>query len=85
MKKHVVEEMRQALGMTENDAQHAYEAVVHAIHATIIKHGEARLAPIGTLKKAHRAERTGRNPATGEPVKIAGKDVIKFKMAKNAL
>lgn len=85
MKKHVVEEMRQANGMTETDAQHAYEAVVHAMHATIVKHGEVRIAPIGTLKKAYRAERTGRNPATGESVTIAGKDVIKFKMAKNAL
>lgn len=85
MKKHVVDEMRQALGMTETDAQHAYEAVVHAIAATIKKHGEARLAPIGTLKVKHRAERMGRNPQTGESVKIAGKDVITFKMAKNAL
>ena len=85
MKKNVVGEMRQATGMTENEAQSAYETVVHAMHATIKKHGELRIAPIGTLKKSYRAERTGRNPATGETVKIAGKDVIKFKMAKNAL
>lgn len=85
MKKNVVDEMRQASGMTENEAQAAYETVVHAMAATIKKHGEVRIAPIGTLKKAHRAERMGRNPATGEAVRIAGKDVIKFKMAKNAL
>lgn len=85
MKKHVVEEMRNAKGMSEADAQRAYEDVVHAMHAAIKKHGEVRLAPIGTLKVKHRAERMGRNPATGESVKIAGKDVIGFKMARGAL
>lgn len=39
---------------------------------------------IGKLVLAHRKARTGRNPATGEPLKIPAKTVLKFRVAKAA-
>ncbi len=42
------------------------------------------LPGIGRLVKAHRKARMGRNPATGEAIKIAAKTVVKFRVAKAA-
>ena len=39
---------------------------------------------IGKLVKVNRAARTGRNPATGETIKIPAKTVLKFRIAKAA-
>lgn len=39
---------------------------------------------LGRLVKAHRKERMGRNPQTGEPIKIKAKTVVKFRVAKAA-
>jgi DNA-binding protein HU-beta len=39
---------------------------------------------IGRLVKAERKARMGRNPQTGEPIKIKAKTVVKFRVAKSA-
>src|SRR5260221_6938439 len=39
---------------------------------------------LGRLVKANRKARMGRNPQTGEPIKIAAKTVVKFRVAKAA-
>ena len=39
---------------------------------------------IGKLVLVNRKERMGRNPATGEPIKIPAKTVLKFRIAKAA-
>ena len=48
------------------------------------KNGEFVLPGLGKLVKINRAARMGRNPATGEQIKIAAKTVVKFKVAKAA-
>jgi DNA-binding protein HU-beta len=48
------------------------------------KNGEFTLPGIGKLVKQRRKARTGRNPATGEPIKIPAKTVLKFRIAKAA-
>ena len=39
---------------------------------------EIRIHGFGTFKTAERAARTGRNPRTGEAVKVAARRVVKF-------
>jgi DNA-binding protein HU-beta len=39
---------------------------------------------LGKLVLVHRKARTGRNPATGEPLKIPAKKAVKFRVAKTA-
>lgn len=39
---------------------------------------------IGKLVLSHRKARIGRNPQTGEPIKIPAKKVVKFRVAKAA-
>jgi len=47
--------------------------------------GEGFTIPgLGKLVKVDRAARTGRNPATGEEIQIAAKQVLKFRVAKAA-
>lgn len=48
------------------------------------KSGEFVVAGLGKLVKVHRPARIGRNPATGESIKIAAKTVVKFRVAKAA-
>ena len=54
-----------------------------ALHETK-KNGVFVLPGIGRLVKANRKARMGRNPATGEAIKIAAKTVVKFRVAKAA-
>jgi len=42
------------------------------------------LPGIGKLVLSHRKARVGRNPQTGEPIKIPAKKVVKFRVAKAA-
>lgn len=48
------------------------------------KKGEFALPGLGKLVKQKRKARTGRNPATGEEIKIPAKTVLKFRVAKAA-
>src|SRR5471030_3437131 len=48
------------------------------------KNGLFVLPGIGRLVRVDRKARMGRNPATGETIKIAAKKVVKFRVAKAA-
>lgn len=47
------------------------------------KNGVFIVPGIGRLVRAERKARTGRNPATGEAIKIPAKKVVKFRLAKS--
>ena len=46
------------------------------------KNGKVTLVGFGTFKKVYRKTRKGRNPQTGELIKIKGKNVVKFGAGK---
>ena len=48
------------------------------------KNGEFTIPGLGKLVKAQRAARLGRNPQTGESIKIKAKTTVKFRVAKAA-
>jgi DNA-binding protein HU-beta len=48
------------------------------------KNGEFTIPGLGKLVKAQRAARIGRNPQTGESIKIKAKTTVKFRVAKAA-
>jgi DNA-binding protein HU-beta len=52
--------------------------------AEVKKNGVFVLPGIGRLVRVDRKARMGRNPATGETIKIAAKKVVKFRVAKAA-
>jgi DNA-binding protein HU-beta len=67
---------RQAVEMLDELANLAYSEAK--------KKGEFTVPGIGKLVKQQRKARTGRNPATGEAIKIPAKTVMKFRVAKAA-
>jgi DNA-binding protein HU-beta len=59
------------------------EGLTSIVEKTIKKGGEVPMSGLGKFRVAKRKARMGRNPATGEPIKIAAKTVVKFTVAKN--
>lgn len=69
-------------GLTKADAQNAVDAVFDGITATLKKGNDARFVGFGTFSVAKRAATTGRNPRTGEAIKIPASKNAKFKAGK---
>lgn len=64
---------------TKAAAGRAVEALMEIITAQVAKDGEVALIGFGTFKASKRAARTGKNPKTGEALKIAATTVPTFK------
>jgi DNA-binding protein HU-beta len=69
---------------TKRSASDALEAVLEAISKAVKKDGVVQLIGFGTFKVAKRAARTGRNPKTGEALKIKASKSVRF-VASSAL
>ena len=66
-------------GITKKDITSVVNALLPIIVKTVEQGDEVRLIGFGTFKQAHRSARTGRNPQTGEEIKIAASDSFAFK------
>jgi DNA-binding protein HU-beta len=60
------------------------EALATTAIAEVKKNGMFIVPGLGRLVRQERKARMGRNPATGEAIKIAAKKVVKFRVAKSA-
>ena len=58
------------------------DAVLDTITGALKGGDEVKIAGFGTFSVANRAASTGRNPKTGEPIKIAATKLPKFKAGK---
>jgi nucleoid DNA-binding protein len=67
---------------TKKEAQAAVDCVFDSITKTLKKRGDVTLVGFGTFKVSKRKARTGRNPKTGEAIKIKAKNVPKFTAGK---
>ena len=66
--------------ITKVAAKKALESFIENVTNTLKKKdGKVALVGFGTFSVAERAARTGINPATKQPIKIAAKKVAKFK------
>lgn len=72
-------------GMTKVDARKAVDAIVNVSKEELKKGGKIALVGFGTLGVVKRPARQGRNPRTGKAIKIAAKNIVKFKAAANLL
>jgi DNA-binding protein HU-beta len=68
--------------MTKAEASRAVEAVFESIEEALKGGDEVRLVGFGTFSVAARAASEGRNPRTGEKIKIAASKQPKFKPGK---
>jgi len=65
--------------LSKVDSGKALDATISAISKSLKKGEGVILVGFGSFSIAKRAARTGRNPQTGKPIKIAAKKVAKFK------
>lgn len=69
-------------GLTKADASRAVDGVFEAITSSLKKNEEVRLVGFGTFTVTKRAATEGRNPRTGEKIKIPATKLPKFRPGK---
>jgi DNA-binding protein HU-beta len=68
--------------LSKADAGRAVDAVVDSISKALGKGQQVAIVGFGTFQVKHRAARAGRNPRTGETIKIAASNVPGFRAGK---
>jgi DNA-binding protein HU-beta len=66
-------------GISKASAKKALDSVMGNVQKTLKKGDRVSLVGFGSWSVTRRAARDGRNPQTGKTIKIAAKNVVKFK------
>jgi DNA-binding protein HU-beta len=83
-KTQIIAQMAEDVGVSKAQAKAALESLVDMAYKGAKGKDGFTIPGIGKLIKVKRKARTGRNPATGETIKIKAKTVLKFRIAKAA-
>ena len=78
-KAELIDAMAADAGLTKADAKKALDSFIKTTGDALAKGDRVALVGFGSFSVATRAARTGRNPQTGQELKIAAKKVVKFK------
>lgn len=82
-KAELVEQISKDAAITKAQANDALDAFTDAVMATLKKGDKVTLVGFGTFSVTQRAARNGRNPQTGEVIKIKASKSPKFKAGKD--
>lgn len=83
-KSEIMSALAEAAEISKKQAVAAYEKLLAIAYEGAKSPKGIVLPGLGKLIKINRKARMGRNPATGETIKIAAKKVVKFRVAKAA-
>lgn len=82
-KAELIEQMANDAELSKTAAGAALESLMEGITKALKKKdGKVTLTGFGTFSKSRRKARKGRNPQTGETIKIKARNVVKFKAGK---
>jgi DNA-binding protein HU-beta len=81
-KSDLVDAIAKSSGLSKADAGRALDALVKTVTKTLKKGDTVSLVGFGTFSVRKRAARTGRNPRTGETIKIKASKNPAFKAGK---
>ena len=81
-KNELVDAVATAASIKKSEAETVIDAVFDSISKELKKGGEVRLTGFGTFVVSNRAATEGRNPRTGETIKIAARKVPRFRAGK---
>jgi DNA-binding protein HU-beta len=81
-KAELVSKLAEDAGITKVQATAALESFVEGVTKTLKSGNKLTLVGFGTFSVSKRAARKGRNPKTGEVIKIKAKKVARFKAGK---
>ena len=74
--------MAEKSGLSKKDAEKALKAFEDVVTCELSNGGKVQLVNFGSFDVAERAAREGRNPQTGESMKIAASKAPRFKVGK---
>ncbi len=80
----LLQALAEKTGMPKKEVASFLEKMVELAYVEVKKNGEFVVPGMGKMVKVMRKAREGRNPATGETIKIPAKTVVKFRVAKAA-
>ncbi|MBP5464235.1 MAG: HU family DNA-binding protein [Treponema sp.] len=78
----LVDAIAKATGLTKKDSEAALKSFIETVSKELAKGKPVQLIGFGTFDVSKRAARKGRNPQTGEEIKIAASKNVKFKAGK---
>lgn len=81
-RRELVNEIAGKTGLTKKESDGAVVALTEAVTEFLSKGEHVQLIGFGTFETRHRAPREGRNPQTGESIKIEATTVPAFKGGK---
>lgn len=82
-KAELIEKMAKDAGVSKSAASSALRSFLEGVTKALKKKdGKVTLVGFGTFSKVRRKARKGRNPQTGEAIKIKARNVVKFKAGK---
>lgn len=81
-KTELIDHIAESADLSKAAATRAIDAMIGAVKTTLKKNGSVTLVGFGTFSVGKRAARIGRNPRSGEAIKIKAAKVPKFKPGK---
>lgn len=81
--KHLAAEIAEKHEMAKNHVQGVLDSFVELLGKKLRKGDKIRVPSLGIFVVAKRAARMGRNPATGEQIKIKASKKVRFRVAKD--
>ena len=81
-KAELVKAMSEESGLTQKDVEKVLNSFVNVVSNELAKKEKIQLVGFGTFETRSRGARTGRNPQTGEEIKINASTVPAFKAGK---
>ena len=82
-KEELVAKVAKEAGITKTQAASVLKSMLSSIKRALAKGDRVSLVGFGTFSVVKRAARNGRNPATGQPIRIPAANVPKLKAGKN--
>lgn len=81
-KTELVAKAAEKAGITKKDTGQAADAIFEVISDTLSNGNKVQIMGFGSFEPKERAERTGRNPQTGEEINIPASTTVSFKPSK---
>ncbi len=81
-KSQMIATLAESAEMSKKQIATLLDIIADVVYKEVKKTGECIVPGFGKLVKVKRKAREGRNPATGETIKIPAKTVVKFRLSK---
>ena len=84
-KTELIDKVAEKVGMKKREVGTVINSMIESIKETLQKGEKVTIVGFGTFALANRAAREGRNPQTGETIRIPEKKVVRFRLGKDLM